>query len=183
MGADYDIAFNYLMDDEDRARSGAVVTDPTTSDASAVARFGINSHWFPEAKTDGFYEMPTEEAFAYVKSFYKYRFFAAILGYQIACQDIANKYLDLAVNEGVSEATKIMQRACNQVSSPVTIGKLTVAVDGIPGQMTVAAINKSAPEVLLPTIRAYAADFYRSVANRLKWSTRQTAAMLTRANR
>lgn len=181
--ADYDIAFEYLMDDEDRSRSGAIVPDPTPSDSNAVARFGINSHWCPEAEQDHFYEMSNDKALEWVKGFYKYRFFAGILGYGIAVQDVANKYLDLAVNEGIEEATKIVQRACNQVITPVTIGKLTLAVDGKPGTCTLAAINKCAPEVLLPTIKAYASQFYKDVANRLKWSPRQLAAMLARANR
>lgn len=181
--SDYDIAFSYLLVDEDRQLTGAVVADPTASDPSALARFGINSDWFPEAKADGFYQMSTEDALAYVRTFYKYRFFAGIYGYEIACQDIANKYFDLAVNEGIEEATKIVQRACNQVSAPVVIGKLTLMVDGKPGQMTLAAINKCAPEVLLPTVKAYATQFYRDVAGRLKWSPRLLAAMLARANR
>ena len=181
--ADYDIAFEYLMDDEDRARSGEVVHDPTSDDPDAVARFGINSHWFPDAKADGFYEMSQEDALAYVKGFYKYRFFAAIMGYGIAVQDIANKCLDLAVNEGVKEATKIVQRACNAVLTPVAIGKLPVTVDGVPGNETLDAINKCAPELLLPTIKAYACQFYRDIAGRLKWSPGQLRAMLTRANR
>jgi hypothetical protein len=54
--------------------------------------------------------------------------------------------------------------------------------------MTLATINKCAPEILLPQIRAYAEMFYRDVARRFKgtkleWSTRQLAAMIARANR
>jgi hypothetical protein len=181
--ADYDIAFQFLMDDEDKQRTGEVVSDPTSADPKAVARFGINSHWCPEAVRENYYTMPHDEALEWAKGFYKCRYFAALLGYNIAVQDIANKYFDLAVNEGVEEATKIVQRACNQVSTPVVIGKLTLAVDGKPGQMTLATINKCAPEILLPQIKAYGAQFYRDVAGRLKWSPRQTAAMIARANR
>jgi hypothetical protein len=181
--ADYEIAFRYLMDDEDRARTGAVVADPTSSDPKAVARFGINSHWCPEAVRENYYTMPHDEALEWAKGFYKCRYFAAILGYDIACQDIANKYFDLAVNEGVGEATKIVQRSCNQVIAPVMIGKLTLAVDGKPGQMTLATINKCAPEVLLPTIKAYAEQLYRDIGRKLKWSPELLKAMLKRANR
>lgn len=181
--ADFNAAFSYLMDDEDRNRSGAVVDDPSLEHPDAKARFGINSGAFPEALTEGFYSMPHDQALEWAATFYKYRFFAAIGGYQIACQDIANKFLDLAVNEGVEQATKIVQRACNYTLKPVAIGYLPLTVDGVPGPRTSEAINACAPEQLLPTIRSYAADFYRSVGSRLKWSPRLLAAMLYRANK
>lgn len=181
--ADFSIAFNYLMDSEDATRSGVVTDDPSLEHPEAKARFGINSGAFPEALTEGFYTMPTDQALEWAATFYKYRFFAAIGGYQIACQSIANKFLDLAVNEGIEQATKIVQRAANYTLKPIAIGYLPLTVDGIPGPKTSEAINACAPEQLLPAIKDYASQFYRDIAARMKWSPRQLAALLARANR
>ena len=181
--SDYQKAFNYMMANEDATRSGAVTPDPTAEDPNAVARFGVNSHFHPEALAEGFYDMSTDKALEWASDFYKYRYFAAIWGYQIACQDIANKYLDLAVNTGCLEATKIVQRACNSVLAPIAIGYKPLTIDGICGEHTYTAINACAPEQLLPEIKDYACQFYRDVAFRLNWPQRKLAALLSRAMR
>lgn len=179
----YQPAFDFMMSNEDPTRSGEVTPDPTESDPHAIARFGINSFWHPEAETEGFYQMPVDKALEWVASFYKYRYFAAIWGYQIACQDIANKYFDLAVNTGPEEATKIVQRACNSVLAPIALGYKPLGIDGLCGERTYQAINACAPEQLLPEIKSYAVQFYKDVAFREHWSPRKTAALLTRANK
>ena len=181
--ADFNAALSYLMDDEDRQRSGAVVPDPAANDKTAKARFGINSAAHPEAVADGFYEMPKASALLYASNIYKLSYWVPIGGYQIICQDIANKFLSLAVNEGTHQATKIVQRALNQLFAPVVKGPLPLTVDGTCGPQTVAAINKANPEELLPAIKSYACQFLQDAAFRNKWPQSELDELKARVNR
>lgn len=181
--ADFDTAFNYMMDNEDRQRSGVVTSDPTADDPKAIARFGINSAAHPEAVAEGFYNLPSAQALLWAEGLYKCYYWLPIKGYKIICQDIANKYFDLGVNEGCAEATKIIQRASNQVLKLYVSGYLPVTVDGICGPETLTALNQANPEELLPAIKAFATQFYKDVAFREKWPTRQLSALLSRVAR
>jgi len=145
---DYNIAFSFLMDDEDRRRSGVVTDEPN----GGKARFGINSIAHPEVPP-AFYQADAESALEYAKSFYFTDYWTQIAGSLILDQDVANKYLDLAVNMGVPQTTKLVQRAAG------------VNDDGIPGPQTLKAINASVADVLLAGIRAGAAKFYQDLYN------------------
>jgi len=181
--ADYNAAFQFILNNEDSTRSGVVTPDPTNNDPSAIARFGINSAAHPEAVKDGFYQMPVDKALEYAEVLYKYAYWVGVSGYQVIVQDVANKIFDLAVNAGTVQAVKIAQRAANHCLAPAAIGYMPLAVDGICGPETVEALNAANPEELLPSIKDYACQFYRDVANRRKWPLRQLDALLTRANR
>lgn len=184
--SDFDKAFNYMMDNEDAGRTGVITSDPTHDDPNALARFGINSAAHPELIPGGYFDaskVPSPAALLTAEDTYKYCYFVPIGGYSIVCQDIANKFFDLAVNSGTEEATKIVQRACNQVLHKVAIGYMPLTIDGVCGAQTREAINACAPEELLPVIKAYASDFYRAAAFRLHWPTRELAELLSRVQK
>ena len=189
--ADYQQAFNYMMDNEDASRSGAITPDPTADNPTARARFGLNSASHPDLVEAGYFtfnpdatpKIPSADALETAASVYKIQYWVPIGGYQIICQDIANKFFDLAVNTGTVEASKIAQRAANQCLTPVAVGYLPLAVDGIAGSKTIEALNAANPEDLLPAIKSYACRFYKDVAFRQKWPARKLAALLSRANR
>ncbi|MDH5633615.1 MAG: hypothetical protein OEZ10_11545 [Gammaproteobacteria bacterium] len=69
-------------------------------------------------------------------------------------QEVATKIFDMAVNMGAHQAHKIVQRACHAVHRPTPD-------DGKLGPNSLAAINGSYPNELLPAIRSEAAAFYR----------------------
>lgn len=81
-----------------------------------------------------------------VADFYRKNFWAAIQGDLIKDQDVATRLFDMAVNAGVGEAAKLIQRAAH------------VTADGVIGPATIAAINSSVS--LLPRFRARRAQFY-----------------------
>jgi hypothetical protein len=188
--SDYEIAFQYLMDDEDRNRSGAIVSDPEPGAPDARARFGLNSFWHDDLLTAGYFtfnpdatpKIPNEEALAMAASAYRAGEWSWIRGDGINNQDVANKFLSLAVNSGAHEATKIVQRAVNRALYTLP-GELGLHVDGVCGEQTLAAINKADHVLLLPMIKSYAVQFYKDCGARLKWSPRELAAHLNRANR
>jgi lysozyme family protein len=146
--ADYNVAFSFMMDDEDWKRSGVVTDEPN----GGKARFGINSLAHPEVPP-AFYQADPESALEYAKSFYFTDYWTQISGTLILDQDVANKYLDLAVNLGVTQITKIVQRAAG------------VTDDGVLGPQTLRAINTSVADVLLSDIRAGAAKFYQELCD------------------
>lgn len=154
--ADFEQAFQYVMNNEDRGLTGRVTPEPK----GGKARFGINSVAHPEADTDGFYEMPNDQALTYAQQICKYDYWQPIGGYDLADQTIANKFLDLAFNMSPKQATKLIQAAVN-ASRPL---KQQIAVDGLAGAMTVAAINAADPVKLLASTRAQATEFYKHLA-------------------
>src|SRR6266446_1138571 len=109
--ASFELALTHLMRDEDPTLSGMVVAEPGTG----KARFGVNSIANPQAVTDAFYEMPCAEALEYASILYRHRYFEPSGCTQLSDQDVVNLFFDLMVNQGIKEATKLAQRACNRV--------------------------------------------------------------------
>jgi lysozyme family protein len=156
--ADFRPAAEYILVNEDPHLLGEIVQDPTVSDPKAIARFGVNSAAHPEAVREGFFEMSHDAALQYAEDVIKFHYFSPIGGYSIIVQDIANKFCDLAFNEGVNQATKIVQRAVI-----AALPGIILTLDGIAGLHTTTAINDCAPEKLLPAIKDKAKDFYMAV--------------------
>jgi lysozyme family protein len=149
----FEPAFIVLMGHEDSTMSGVISPEPN----GGQARFGINSVAWPSAVADGFYTMDHDTALTYAANFFKANFWTPIEGYQITDQNVANKFFDLSVNEGIQQATKITQRAVNSL---FMTGVDALIIDGKPGQMTLSAINKADPVELLAAIKEKAKDFY-----------------------
>lgn len=177
--ASFTPAFEATMKHEDPKLSGIVTKDPSRAHPDAIARFGINSGAWPEAVTAGFYTMPVSAALEWAATFYKYKFFSPIGGYQITDQPVTNKFFDLAVNEGISEATKIVQRAINKTGS---LELFFLNVDGKPGMRTIDAINRCMPGRLLAEIKAYAVDFYNDLVRADAALKPDLEGWITRAN-
>ena len=155
--ADFEPAFTNTMKWEDPQGTGEVTHDPTLTNPAAVARFGINSAANQDAAADGFYSMGFDEALEYAANLYRNTYWTKVCGSQLNNQSVANKYFDLAVNEGPVEATKLVQRALSLVLS------LPMVCDGICGPQTIAAINSCGSAQLLTALRQQAAAFYEAL--------------------
>lgn len=175
----FEPALSETLRHEDSQLRGLVTKDPSADHPDAIARFGINSGANPKAVNEGFFEMGRDQALQYASDIYKYQYFAPIGGYQIKDQVIANKYFDLAVNMGVGEATKIIQRACNKFCLP---GDEGIQVDGRCGLQTMKAINKRDPNDLLVNIKLVAVQFYRDWAFRNNKPDSLLDALIARVN-
>lgn len=160
---DFRQACDFVLHNEDPEMTGKVVPDPTSDDPKAVARFGVNSARHPEAVREGFFEMKTAAALQYAEDVFKYDYFNRIGGYQIVNQSIANKFADLAFNEGPEEATKIVQRAVNIL---LLAGERPLDVDGKTGPHTMVLINGLVPAQLLSAVKMEATAFYKLIASR-----------------
>lgn len=174
--AEFSPALEYTLRNEDKDLSGVISAEP----GGYQARYGINSHAHPEAVEAGLYDMSRDAALEWASATYRKLYFEPIGGFQIKYQIIANKFFDLAVNTGLTQATKIIQRAANSVSSgPLNLG---LQVDGKIGQRTIDAINQADPNELMVAIRDYGRQFYTDLARRTPADKQYLEGWLTRLN-
>lgn len=130
--ADFERAFNFMMDNEDPKRSGVVTTDQ-----GGRTRFGIAEKYNPGIGADFYTSMPAAAALERAKECYRHREWTYIQGEQIASDEVAEKLLDMAVNMGQSEAVLLLQRVVNAYKNNDNLG-----VDGKFGPITLAATNE-----------------------------------------
>jgi len=146
--AQFEPAFDYVIVDEAGPKiSGIVTPEP----GGAKARFGINSLAHPKAVTDGFYEMPYDQALAYAKNIYKVSYWDNHGFDNLASQQLATKLFDAAINMGSGGEIGVLQRA------------LGVPVTHIMDATTVAAENTVGPG-FLQTLVTKLEDYYKSLA-------------------
>ena len=133
MSASERLAWAYVLSNEDVTPPSGKVTD---DGSGSLARLGINSHWWPEALGDGFYNMPLPEALTYAAQIFGIHYWEQISGPSLLGQLVASKWGDLAFNASVDQSTMLVQRACNDVWKAQPIKP-----DGIPGAWTIARVN------------------------------------------
>ena len=85
-----------MIRNEDSRLSGVVTPEPN----GGKARLGINSNANPQAVTDGFYELPLNDALAYAQTYYQKNYWAPHGFDSVNNQQIASKLFDIAVNMG-----------------------------------------------------------------------------------
>ena len=155
--ADVEQAFEFVMKHEDPDLSGDVEPEPH----EGKERFGVNSIAHPEAVAVGFYEMSRDDAFNYAKNLFVQGYWNGVHGDDIKDQTVANKFVDLAYNIGVSSAVKVMQRAINSLYS-----SMVVMVDGVVGPKTLEYINVEGPQLLVNQLKSYGMIYYDDVVRK-----------------
>jgi lysozyme family protein len=153
--ADTDLAVQFVLRQEDSHISGDVTT--IAGDRGGPTRFGIASRFHPELVEQGFFdvdEIPHDEALVIAERVYFEQYGAPLRLQEIKSQDIANRLLSFAVNEGPAEAITLAQRACQSLGC-------AIADDGKMGPATLAALNQVEPEAWLKANRAQQENFYR----------------------
>lgn len=96
---------------------------------------------------------------------YKRRYWNPIKGDGIRSQDIANIVFDMAVNSGVGQATKTLQRQLNKQG-------FSLSVDGGFGNLTLAAVNKAnTPQLFNDFWEARKAFYHALVAQNPKFKS------------
>lgn len=150
--ADIYIAVDFVLNQEDAGLTGRVTV--LKGDTGGRTRFGIAEHFHPELTSTGFFgTMPNVQAFPIAQNIYISEYAPKLSIPQIASQDVANRILSFAVNEGQHEAVLLLQRALVALGHPV-------AEDGVPGPATLGAINSCPATALVAQIRAVQKQFY-----------------------
>lgn len=131
-----------------------------SNDSGGPTNFGISLVWLRlmgfNVNVDYVKHMTQETAIAIYKKYWWDR----QSYFRITDQSIATKLFDLAVNEGTSQAFKLIQRACWSVN-----GYRSLIDDGVLGEVSLTAINNAQPALILASLRSEAAGFYRSLVS------------------
>lgn len=148
-------AVHFVLLQEDAKMSGDVTE--AKGDPGGKTRFGIASRWHPDLVPSGFFDehkMGRSAALAMATSIYIHQYAPPLELPSIDSQDIANRLLSFAVNEGQVEAVKLVQKAL-QAS-----GWRNVDVDGEFGPNTLAAVNQVDSATLLEHWRNLQTVYY-----------------------
>jgi len=146
---------------------GGYVNDP--ADPGGETKYGISKRAYPHLDIAG---LTREQAIEIYRRDWWDRY-----GYdRIRSLDVATKVFDLAVNMGPAAAHRCLQRALH------ACGYRLVTVDGVIGPQTINAANAVRPKaMLLAALRAEAAAYYRSLAERRPELKRYEQGWLNRA--
>ncbi len=130
--ANFDQAFQYLMQWEDEGLTGKI-----TEDDGGRTRFGIAQRFHPELVAIGFFDyLPTAEALMMARDTYERGDWRLMNGAGMSWQPLANKMLSIGVNLGMVRVIRWAQECAE------------VHVDGQVGPETLAAWNAKSTEVL-----------------------------------
>jgi lysozyme family protein len=126
MMADFEPAFEFVMDHEDPQRYGKV-----TEDAGGRTRFGIAQKFHPELKPE-FFSALAEDALKQAEEILRRDYWERMRLSEVSNQNVANKLFDMAVNMGVHQAGVYAQRAANglitaQVALPAAVAQRSMA--------------------------------------------------------
>jgi lysozyme family protein len=146
---------DFVLDNEDRTRACAIVSDPTKKDPHAHAIAGINSSVFPEDYKDIASLEPHERGTS-VKAFYASRFWNQWFT-KLGSDEVAKRVLDTAVNMGSVTAVKLLQEAVN------LSGTNKVEVDGYWGPNTLTAVNSCNAGILVEQFKNTRIEQYKAI--------------------
>lgn len=161
--ADISQAVQFVLHQEDARLSGDITK--LDGDRGGLTRYGIAANAHPDLVAKGFFELvdgqpkiANEEALTMAELVYEQEYADPLSLGQITDQDVADRILSFAVNEGMRQAIVLLQRALN-------FCKCEVTEDGIFGPATLRAINAVQPAQLLSALRSYQAGFYRHLVS------------------
>ena len=155
--ADFNIAFQWMIHNEDSTLACAVVPDPCPKNVAGpcYAISGINSGaWSADfAKIAA---LPQANRLQAVQAFYQANYWNTWLA-QIDSDELAKRVFDFAVNAGSGTSVKTLQTAINSLGG-------TLTVDGGWGPKTVAAANAADPVQLVAAFTAARVAYYQALA-------------------
>ncbi|HEY1985981.1 MAG TPA: putative peptidoglycan-binding domain-containing protein [Terracidiphilus sp.] len=158
--ADWNTAYNWMMDNEDTARACRQVPDapPAGFTGACYAISGINSGAWP-TQFATIAALPQADRGASVQQFYRDQFWNNWYA-QVASDDLCKRVFDFAVNGGTNPAVRCLQQAVNSLPSN---GTAPIAEDGGWGPATLAAVNDADPDALVSAFNAKRVAHYQAI--------------------
>lgn len=164
--ADWNTAYNFMMDNEDGPRACAQIPDapeqhdPVTGERiGAFAISGVNSAAWP-AEFAAIAALPQDQREPLVQQFYQDHVWNQWFA-QIVSDDVCKRVFDFAVNAGGAKAVRCLQQAVNSLAAP---GATLLTVDGGWGPMTLAAANAADPVALTSAFQTQRVADYQAIA-------------------
>lgn len=170
--ADFTIAVNKVLKNE-----GGYVNDK--SDSGGATNYGISLSFakgvYPNWTEEDIKNLTTESAI----QIYKREFWNKGRYGEISNQRVANYVFDCAVNHGIPQANKFLQRAVMAVDT----NHLSVEDDGVIGNITLSRVNSAEIDnlALWCCMKAIRADFFRRIVDRKPSQSRFLIGWLRRA--
>ena len=157
--ADWNIAFNWMMDFEDAPRACKEVGDacPTGVAGPCYAISGINSGAWP-TEFAAIAALPQANREPSVQQFYQNHFWNNWYA-QLTSDELCKRVFDFAVNGGSGAAVRCLQEAVNSISAAAPI-----AEDGGWGPATLAAANAADPDGLVVAFKEKRLAYYQAIA-------------------
>jgi type VI secretion system secreted protein VgrG len=155
--ADWNTAYNWMMDNEDSPRACKQVPDAGPAGAGpCYAISGINSGSWP-TQFATIAAVPQEERGPAVEQFYRDNFWNHWFD-QVASDDVCKRVFDFAVNANGPASVKCLQQAVN------SLGGAQIKEDGCWGPATIAAVNAPDPNRLVSAFIAKRVAHYQGIA-------------------
>jgi lysozyme family protein len=174
----FDVAFQFLMDNEDAARAYAVVPD---APPGAHAISGINSAAFP-GEFEAIAALAQNERALAVEQFYERNFWKVWYA-QLTSDEVAKRVFDAAVNAGSVAAVKCLQEAVNFDCEYHMCPHAQILVDGCWGPVTVEAANNCDPVDLVSAFQQARVAHYKAIVAANPADAVYLAAWAARAER
>ena len=169
--ADFDVAYNWMMDNEDAPR-----TYKTVPDCGGQAISGINSESFPE-EFAAINSIAQHERGVAVEQFYERHFWNEWFDH-LASDDVAKHVFDFAVNAGSVAAIKTLQRAVLQCDPDASLD-----VDGVWGPHTIMRVNLEDSERMVIAFCAHRVDYYKAIVTANPAKAKYLSGWIARAEK
>lgn len=159
--ADFDTAYNFMMDNEDFTRACKQVSDsvPAGCTGPCFAISGINSGSWP-AQFNSIAAIPQADRGAAVQQFYHDNYWNDWFG-QVVSDEVGKRVFDFSVNGSSQLAVKCLQQAVNSVN----VGATQIREDGGWGPHTIAAVNAADAGALVAAFKAKRLAHYQAIAD------------------
>ena len=160
--ADWNIAYNWMMDFEDAPRACKQVGDacPTGVEGPCYAISGINSAVWP-GEFAAIAALDQGDRSPLVQQFYQNHFWNEWYA-QVDSDDLCKRVFDFAVNGGSGTSVRCLQQAVNSLPSASD----PIGEDGGWGPKTVGAVNAADPVALVQAFQAKRIAYYQGVVAR-----------------
>ena len=158
--ADFDTAYNFMMDNEDFTRACKQVSDsvPAGCTGPCYAISGINSGSWP-AQFAAISAMAQSDRGPAVEQFYHDNYWNDWFQ-QVASDEVGKRVFDFTVNGSSQLAVRTLQQAVNAVNA----GGAQINEDGGWGPHTIAAVNAADPVALVTAFKAKRLAHYQAIA-------------------
>ncbi len=173
--ADWKIAYDWMMDNEDASRACAQFPD---SPPESFAISGIHSQTWP-AEFAAIAALPQEQREPLVQQFYENHFWN-IWYAQLDSDEVSKRVFDFAVSCGSVASVRCLQQAVNNLAPP---GGAQLLDDGAWGSITVDEANRADPAMLVESFKAARAACCQAIAAADPSKRRYLAAWLARAEK
>ena len=177
--ADWNTAYNWMMNFEDPARACAQIPDAAPSGVAGpcYAISGVNSGAWP-AEFAPIAALPQPQRGPFVQQFYQNHFWNKWYA-QVVSDEVCKRVFDFAVNGGSGTSVRCLQQAVNSLLA----GGTPIAEDGGWGPKTLTAVNAADPAALQAAFQAKRAAYYRAIAAAEPSKAKYLAGWTERANK